>query len=76
MLLQIPEPQRPPRLPHPPSGPLDGWTLEEKFRMALLKTLPKLTGEIREEFEQMLSPSILAGLLPLLVAWAVSQVCP
>ncbi|MGV2338187.1 MAG UNVERIFIED_CONTAM: hypothetical protein LVR18_30315 [Planctomycetaceae bacterium] len=63
------------RLPRP-SGPIDGWTLEEKFRMALLKTLPKLTGEIREEFEQLLSPWMLAGLLPVLVAWAVSQVCP
>ena len=62
--------------PAPPSGPIDGWTLEEKFRMVLLKTLPKLTGEIREEFEQMLSPWMLVGLLPVLVAWAVSQVCP
>lgn len=60
----------------PPAGPVTSWTLEEKFRVTMQRTLPKLSGEIQEEFSQLLSPWMLAGLIPVLVVWAVSHACP
>lgn len=48
-------------------------TLEERFISVLERTVPKLPGDIQEEFQAMLSPASLAIIVGVLVVWAGSH---
>lgn len=47
--------------------------LEERFQEVLRRTLPRLPGEIREEFAMLLSPTSLAVMAGTLAVWAGSH---
>jgi len=62
----------PVRQPTPLSAVLS-WTLEQKFTMALRKTVPKLPANMQQEFAALLSPTSLAIIVGTLVVWAASH---
>lgn len=47
--------------------------LEDRFMIVLRRTAPKLPGDIREEFEALLSPAALAVIVGVLAVWAGSH---
>jgi hypothetical protein len=67
-----------PRMPErpPATGPVGNWSLEDRFISVMKRTASKLPGEVGEEFSQLLTPMVLAGLIPVLVLWAAAHACP
>jgi hypothetical protein len=49
------------------------WTLEQKFSRVLELTPPKLPGHMREEFQKLLDPTVLAIIVGTLIVWAASH---
>lgn len=47
--------------------------LEDRFMVVMQRTAPKLPGDIREEFEALLSPAALAIVVGVLAVWAGSH---
>ncbi|MCA9009801.1 MAG: hypothetical protein KDB01_08645 [Planctomycetaceae bacterium] len=67
-----------PRMPErpPATGPVGNWPIEDRFISVMKRTASKLPGEVGEEFSQLLTPMVLAGLIPVLVLWAAAHACP
>ncbi len=66
-----------PAAPAPPPAsakvPVYEWSLEDKFAEALKRTAPKLPGEMRHQFEALLTPASLAVMAGALAVWAGAQ---
>jgi len=63
--------------PAPPPAsakvPVHEWSLKDKFAEALKRTAPKLPGEMRHQFEALLTPTSLAVMAGTLAVWAGAQ---
>jgi hypothetical protein len=52
---------------------IPSWSLKSKFEAVLKNTAPKLPGDLRFTFEQLVSPSHRKSMAQTLVSWAVSH---